>query len=55
MQPYRDTMWGGVTATGVGAALLATGVVVALSDRADARNRTMVLDRPEQPALRGRF
>jgi TolB-like protein len=52
---YRDTMWEGVTATGVGAALLATGVVVALSDRADARNRTMVLIGPNSLLLRGRF
>jgi TolB-like protein len=52
---YRDTMWEGVTATGVGAALLATGVVVALSDRADARSRTMVLIGPSSLLLRGRF
>jgi hypothetical protein len=35
--------------------LLATGVVVALSDRADARNRTMVLIGPSSLLLRGRF
>ncbi len=52
---YRDTMWAGVTTTGVGAALLATGVVVALSDRADARSRTMVLIGPSSLLLRGRF
>jgi hypothetical protein len=52
---YRDTMLEGVTVTGLGAALLATGVVVAITDHLDARERTVVLIGPGSLMLRGRF
>lgn len=52
---YRETMWAGVTLTGLGAALLATGVVVAITDHLDARERTVVLIGPRSLMLRGRF
>ena len=52
---YRETMWEGVAVTGVGAALLAAGVVVAITDQQDARNRTMVLIGPRSLLLAGKF
>jgi TolB-like protein len=52
---YRETMWAGVTLTGLGGALLATGVVVAITDHLDARERTVVLIGPRSLMLRGRF
>jgi TolB-like protein len=52
---WRQTMWEGVTVTGLGAALLATGAVVAFTDRQDARERTVVLIGPGSLMLRGRF
>jgi hypothetical protein len=52
---WHETMWEGVIATGVGTALLATGVAVAITDHLDARDRTVVLIGPRSLMLRGRF
>jgi hypothetical protein len=52
---YRETMWEGVAATSVGAALLATGAVLLIIDRRDAGDHTTVAVGPGSLLLRGRF
>jgi hypothetical protein len=51
---FRDQMWEGVALTGVGAALLATGIIVAITDHADP-GAPVVLVGPGSLRLAGRF